>query len=132
MTKILDSGNRTDFGTGSVRDLQEGKGKFHLIPYETLERLAIHFENGCKKYGNRNWEKGQTISAYYDSAVRHLNKAFRGDTDEDHFSAMIWNCFCMTQTLIWIEQGILPKYLDDRPVREKISDADNILTRGIL
>ena len=33
---ILDSGNRTEFKTGAVRDVQEGKGRFDLVPLDVL------------------------------------------------------------------------------------------------
>ena len=51
MYQILDSGERTVFSTGSVRDMHEGKGRFDLLPMCVLMRLARHYENGCKKYG---------------------------------------------------------------------------------
>ena len=35
-----------------------GKGRCDLLPPNALLRLARHFENGSKKYGDRNWEKG--------------------------------------------------------------------------
>ncbi len=115
-TKVVDSGERREFGTGSVRDKADGKGRFSLIPYMPLKRLAIHFENGSKKYEERNWEKGQPLSTYYDSATRHINELFLGNTDEDHGAAAIWNLFAYLQTEAWIEDGILPKELDDRPI----------------
>lgn len=37
---ILDSGNRTEFGTGAVRDLQQGKGRCDLLPLEVIENLV--------------------------------------------------------------------------------------------
>jgi hypothetical protein len=115
MSELKDSGNRREFITGSVRDIQEGKGRFDLIPYPALKRVAQHFEAGCKKYGERNWEKGQPLSAYFNSATRHLNEAYSGATDEDHEAAAVWNCLCYLQTSIWIKEGKLPKGLDDRP-----------------
>ena len=32
MSEILDSGERTEFQTGAVRDMHEGKGRFDLLP----------------------------------------------------------------------------------------------------
>ena len=48
---IQDSGNRTKFETGAVRDMGEGKGRCDLLPPLALLRLAKHFEAGCQKYG---------------------------------------------------------------------------------
>lgn len=39
-TEILDSGNRKEFSSGAVRDLEEGKGRFDLLPCQTLQLLA--------------------------------------------------------------------------------------------
>ena len=68
---IKDSGVRQDFETGSRRDTRDGKGRYDLLPMRAIQRLARHFEGGAKKYGDRNWEKGQPISRYLDSALRH-------------------------------------------------------------
>lgn len=89
--EILDSGERREFETGSVRDVVEGKGRCDLLPACALLRLAKHYEQGCKKYGDRNWEKGQPLSVMLDSGIRHLLKYMDGWTDEDHLCAAAWN-----------------------------------------
>ena len=61
--------------------------------------LAIHFEEGCKKYGERNWEKGIPGDRYINSAVRHYLKHLRGDTDERHDRALVWNICCLIWTV---------------------------------
>ena len=61
--------------------------------------LAIHFEEGCKKYGERNWEKGIPVERYIDSAIRHYLKYLRGDTDERHDRALVWNISCLIWTV---------------------------------
>ena len=48
MGKILDSGERTAFPTGSVRDMHEGKGDMVSLPWEALLRLSRHYEDGAK------------------------------------------------------------------------------------
>lgn len=147
---IKDSGRRTEFKTGAVRDIQDGKGRFDLLPLNEISELyrdykneediaeiyncinlymregdyrrlsgalrtfiawkyegctekaitevAIHFEQGAKKYGERNWEKGIPVSRYIDSALRHLNKHLDGMTDEPHDRAFIWNILCAMWT----------------------------------
>lgn len=144
---IKDSGNRREFETGAVRDIQEGKGRCDLMPLDVvaecfrrefpndndsiiLERLylftttgeshhlyealamdtpykswstmflevAIHFEDGAKKYGERNWEKGIPVHRYIDSALRHYLKWIRGDKDESHDRAFCWNIICAIWT----------------------------------
>ena len=150
---ILDSGARREFGTGAVRDIQEGKGRCDLLPldvvsvlcdddgeeaiaildeihkfqndggvghlFSALDRFAvryfeaatmggacctmalevsIHFEEGAKKYGENNWQKGIPVHCYIDSAVRHYLKFLRGDKDEPHDRAVCWNLMCAIWT----------------------------------
>ena len=111
--EIKDSGKREEFDTGSVRDTREGKGRFDLIPTYPLRRLAVHYENGAKKYVKWNWMLGQPLSRYLDSAERHLQAVKEGLTDEDHVSAVSWNMFSFCATKKLIEEGQLPKELDD-------------------
>lgn len=141
---IKDSGDRTEFETGAVRDMREGKGRCDLMPldvvatcandnvleticrfkishykdfqhlYVTLElvsdtmfpnretmflEVAKHFEEGAKKYGENNWQKGIPVWCYVDSAVRHYLKWKRGDKDEPHDRAFVWNIMCCIWTV---------------------------------
>lgn len=146
---ILDSGARREFGTGAVRDIQEGKGRCDLLPmdisaeylgrfciadgnlfdnvlhyillfqnsgkvghlylalnyanpfpdaYTMILEVAKQFEEGAKKYGERNWEKGIPVHCYIDSAIRHYLKYKRGDNDEPHDRALCWNLMCAIWT----------------------------------
>ena len=113
--KVKDSGERQNFDTGSVRDTNTGKGRFDLVAPYAMLRLAQHYENGSRKYGDRNWELGQPLSRYLDSAIRHLTKVVMGLEDEDHLSAAVWNIMAITETQLRIKLGILPKELDDLP-----------------
>lgn len=142
---IKDSGERQEYETGAVRDVQEGKGRCDLMPlrvvarhlvkpielhsdlplygialfvetndtkylHEALTDFAIqhyqsspstmflevskHFEEGAKKYGENNWQKGLPVSCYINSAIRHYLKFLRGDKDEPHDRAFVWNLLC--------------------------------------
>ena len=144
-SSIKDSGNRRQFESGAVRDMQEGKGRCDLMPLEVVARMfsensmfedpiirgirlflnndydteylyhtlvvfcgkrydgfaptmllevAKHFEEGAKKYGENNWQKGIPVNCYIDSAVRHYLKWLRGDKDEPHDRAFVWNIMC--------------------------------------
>lgn len=139
---IKDSGNRRQFESGAVRDIQEGKGRCDLLPLDTIAEIcpggamlnrihnftesgdvfwlyevlayampeffdnystmflevAIHFEEGAKKYGDNNWQKGIPTHCYIDSAVRHYLKFIRGDKDEPHHRAFVWNILCCIWT----------------------------------
>ena len=139
---IKDSGERREFDTGAVRDMQESKGRCDLMPLDVvgeitgdkvitriadftvtgdraylrmaldefcgndpfkdvaamLLEVAKHFENGAKKYGEYNWQKGIPVKSYIDSMVRHYLKWLRGDNDEPHDRAFCWNILCAIWT----------------------------------
>ena len=60
--------------------------------------VSKHFEEGAKKYGEHNWQKGIPTHCYIDSALRHYFKYLRGDTDEPHDRAFVWNILCCLWT----------------------------------
>lgn len=82
---------------GALRESKTGKGRFDLIPYYIIEKLAIHLENGAKIHGENNWRKGLDIPTCYSSALRHLLKATNNNYIQDeesidyHLSACIFN-----------------------------------------
>lgn len=112
--KVKDSGERQEFTTGSRRDTAKGKGRYDLLPFIALRRLAKHYENGAEKYGDHNWRLGQPLSRTFHSAVSHLLCWAMGWTDEDHLSAAIWNICTILETEEMIRRGKLPAELDDR------------------
>lgn len=61
--------------------------------------VAYHYEDGCKKYGDRNWELGIKTQVYLDSCGRHFLKYMRGDQDERHDRAVVWNILGAMWTL---------------------------------
>ena len=72
-----------------------------------LLEVAKHYEEGAKKYAERNWEKGISLHCYIDSGVRHYLKWLRGDTDEPHDRAFVWNML----GAIWTQTN-LPHLID--------------------
>ena len=56
--------------------------------------VSKHFEDGAEKYGENNWQSGLPVSCYLNSAIRHYLKYRRGDQDEDHARAFVWNIMC--------------------------------------
>lgn len=68
-------------------------------PWECALDLAVHFENGAKKYGEYNWQKGIEARSYIDSAVRHYCKYEAGFEDEPHATACLWNLVCCLWTI---------------------------------
>lgn len=66
--------------------------------FDILLDLAKHYEQGAKKYGERNWERGLPESSYLDSSVRHYLKWKAGWTDEPHYTACLWNLVALWWT----------------------------------
>lgn len=89
------------------------------IPIETmLLEVAKHFEDGAKKYGEYNWQKGIPTHCYIDSAVRHYLKFLRGDIDEPHDRAFVWNIICCIWTCSHIPE------LDDFTKKDGTDNAE--------
>ena len=109
---IKDSGHRTSFPTGAVRDMHAGKGRMDLLPWAAIMEVSIHCERGAAKYGERNIDKGVPMHSLLDSALRHLAKYMEGAKDEPHLVAAVWN-------LLWAVQfeKVKPE-MQDIPGRE--------------
>ena len=67
----------------ALYDALTSSGVYHDLHTLLLE-TAKQFEDGAKKYGEYNWQKGIPTHCYIDSAVRHYLKHLRGDKDEPH------------------------------------------------
>ena len=110
---IKDSGDRTKFDTGAVRDMHEGKGRMDLLPWAAIMEVSKHCENGAKKYGEHNVDKGIPIHSLCDSAARHLAKYIDGWDDEPHLIAAAWN-------LLWaLQMELKHPELCDIPYNKK-------------
>jgi hypothetical protein len=116
---IPDSGARTNFDTGAVRDAAEGKGLYSRIPPIALRKLAKRFEDGAIKYpdGDKgpNWMQGIPLSRFYDAIHRHSTQAAEFDTSEDHLGAVLWNAAAWAWTESEINEGRLPESLNNLP-----------------
>jgi hypothetical protein len=90
-----DSGKRQQFKSGMVRDVTEGKTKWHLVTSgPMLQRWAELLTRGAIKYDEDNWMKAEGTAEYKrfrESAFRHFLQWYRGDTDEDHAAATFFN-----------------------------------------
>lgn len=112
---LKDSGKRQEFSTGAVRDTQDGKGRYDLLPTRALREVAIVYQLGAEKYAARNWEKGIPLSRFLDSGIRHVFAALEGQTDENHAAQAAWNLLCFIETRARIKAGLLPEELADLP-----------------
>ena len=94
--ETLDSGKRQDYASGMRRDTNEGKPRYDLIPTMPLRRLAELYARGAEKYGDSNWllaNSEEELQRFKASMLRHLYQAIEGETDEDHWIAVVWNIF---------------------------------------
>ncbi len=91
-----DSGQREQFSTGMVRDVQTDKPRYDLVWKPGLKRVAELMARGAKKYTANNWMKASTeeeLDRFKASANRHFEQWMAGDTDEDHMAGTIFNLF---------------------------------------
>lgn len=97
---VKDSGQRSQFVGGMVRDTEDGKIDFaRVFDGPMLERWAALLTKGATKYpdfgpGVPNWKLavGEAERVRFQkSAVRHFVQWLRGDTDEDHAAAVFFN-----------------------------------------
>ena len=86
------------FETGAQRDNGDGKLRMSRVPQQELKRVMKRYLDGAEKYGENNWMKGMPLSVYYDCAHRHLEAWWRGENDEDHAAAVVWNMLCAMWT----------------------------------
>lgn len=109
--------NTTDFDTSLMLrniDCFVNSGDAHFIFYllwsfidtfydgdvfSAILELSVHYEEGAVKYKERNWEMGIPCHCYIDSALRHGIKLLRGDTDERHDRAFMWNLLGLLWTI---------------------------------
>lgn len=120
---IKDSGERREFKTGAVRDMHDGKGRMDLMPWYAVMEISKHCENGAKKYGEHNVDRGIPLHSFVDSAFRHLAKYVDGWVDEPHLVAAAWN-------LLWaIQTEVKHPELKDIPWQENAGAKDETKQR---
>lgn len=85
----------------------------------SLLELSIHYQDGAAKYGDNNWQKGLPVSRYLSSAIRHYLKFCRGDKDEPHDRACLWNL----TAIIWTCKH-KPELNDYAKVEKRLKPAD--------
>ncbi len=95
--------------------MSAGKGRYDLLPTRAIREVAVHFEQGAERIGERNWEKGMPLSWFLDSGIRHAFAVLEGQEGENHAAAAAWNILAFIETRARIRAGLLPAELDDLP-----------------
>ena len=172
MATLVDGGDRTNFDSGAMREIIDGKGRCDLLPlkqiayllgrdpkcnknaplilklidsyiyygktkdlytvlnvfinenyddpFTAMLELGKHYADGAKKYADRNWEKGLPLYSFIDSGLRHYFKFLRGDKDEPHDRAFMWNIF----GAIWTQENH-PECID-LPFADDVKDEQKV------
>lgn len=80
--------------SGVLRSDDAGKPDYTLVDTVMLERWAAHMTANAGEKGANNWKLAHTdedLRRFLASAWRHFVAFQRGDTDEDHAAALIFN-----------------------------------------
>lgn len=86
--------------SGAIRDSEDGKVNYlNCFDNPMWDRFAVHMTKAEATKGKRNWMKAgddpataeDDLRRGYESLARHTRQFIRGDTDEDHAAAMIFN-----------------------------------------
>lgn len=78
----------------------QDKARYDLIPSEFMEALAVHYQRGAKKYGDRNWEKGMDWLRCFGSLMRHawawrMGRDIDPENNSHHMVAVAWNAIAL-------------------------------------
>jgi hypothetical protein len=111
---VKDSGQRQEFASGMVRDVQDDKPMVRLIRSGPMfMRWAIHLTKGAVKYGRDNWtlaNSEEELERFKDSAARHFEQWLNGERDEDHAAAVFFNInaaeYVLDRLMFDLENGI--------------------------
>lgn len=94
----------------------------HLNLSGMILEVSKHYEEGAKKYAERNWEAGIPTHCYVDSGIRHLIKWADNWDDEPHDRAFVWNMLGLLWTIdVHPELNDLP-YTDKEAVEQASED----------
>lgn len=144
-----DSGKRLSLTNGMVRDIEDGKIDYSLVFSGVMfERWAGLLTRGAVKYGSDNWLRGtestdlegreEVKARFKRSLLRHMVQWLRGDTDEDHAAAIIFNVngyeTMIATTPLDLEAPVTPPDIKDLIEAVKIEppNTDSILVASRL
>lgn len=97
----------------------EGKTRFDLLPVEALEEICKVFAAGAVKYtvngvpGDHNWRKGFAYSRIFNSLLRHVFAALRGE-DRDPETGLLHMAHAGCRVLMILSHMLCGLGIDDR------------------
>jgi hypothetical protein len=72
--------------------------RWDLLSPVGLHRAAKAAEEGVKKYGEYNHERGLAVNVYLNHLIAHAYAYLSGDRSEDHLGHMAWNALFACQS----------------------------------
>ena len=95
-----------------------GKRRWALVDFESIEPMVEVLEYGCKKYEAFNWMKGHPTTDLCESLLRHVYAYLRGeDNDPESGISHIGHIQCNAMFLAYVMKN--KPELDNRFKREK-------------
>ena len=99
----------------------EGKLKWSLVDWKSLEPMVRVLEMGAQKYAPYNWAKGMPVTEVSESLLRHMFAYLDGELDDkeskiQHLGHVMCNCMFLIH--IMREK---PEF-DDRTIINKKND----------
>jgi len=93
IAKFMDTGDTAHIAS-AIRKFN--KNYTSKTDCEMIIEVSKQYQEGARKHGERNWEKGFPIHSFIDSGVRHFLMHIDGKVDEAHDRAFLWNMLgCM-------------------------------------
>lgn len=102
--------------TGSLR-YNTGKPQMSLLDPNFMLGMAEVMTIGLEKYGKANWQKGNYLSVPYDSAQRHMQKFWMGQSiDEESEKHHLFHAAVNLMFMYYYEKNY--SEMDDRDFKE--------------
>jgi hypothetical protein len=85
----------------------QGKLRWHLMPWAQLHQVALVMEHGANKYGEENWKL--VVGAYpryFDAAMRHIvaDELYPGSVDDESGISHLAHAVCCLLFMMYFEK----------------------------
>ena len=102
------------------KKFDQGKLRFSLLPFQSVEDVVQVLEYGAKKYAPDNWRKvSEPRQRYFDAALRHLWAWKKGERlDPESGLSHLAHAACSLLFLLHFDQEEPPKYKE--PTEEQL------------
>jgi hypothetical protein len=84
------------FDSGAVRSKLDDV-RYDLISPFGLQRLAVTYAEGARKYDDHNWRKGMPFSVLLNHIINHLTLYLARENGTDHLAHAAWGLFALME-----------------------------------